>query len=217
MARKKEGMLEIERADAMKWCGLIKIHSAALSKSSKPLSDIEIENRLSKTRSSVEAEFSQATGLNFNRWRRGERAPSLNELQMLVARAREVGLLPPKRSLGTYESSQRERRARTHLPTPQRLSQADARAAWLMQVEALSALHVAARNYVSAKNALVAAATLANNEGADFFSVRSNEYPPGYPDDQKEDPFVSLQPKNVLEAVGYFLDGEAIDLWQGET
>ena len=55
MARKKEGLSATDRADAIKWCSLIKIHSAALSKSSKPLSDIEIEKRLAKTRSSVEA------------------------------------------------------------------------------------------------------------------------------------------------------------------
>ena len=87
MARpKKSGNLRaLEIEDTMHWCGLIKAHSG--------LSDAAIEENL--------ALGLNPTGRNFNRWLTGKRAMSHSYLQTVVKKAREEGLLRPRKSLST--------------------------------------------------------------------------------------------------------------------
>ena len=71
----------------------------------------------------------------------------MDEIQILVVRVREVGLLPPRRVLRTLESSRKERRAGTDIPPPARLSLADVRSIWANRVGTLSALRAEVDKY----------------------------------------------------------------------
>ena len=194
MARpKKNGLRDIELADTIKWCGLIKIVSK--------LSDLEIEKKLG---------MAEPSGQNFNRWRRGKRSLSLNEIQFMVANARKSGLLPVHyeklRGNPLYE------RALCHMPGPNRPSNANAREVWIAKTNALAGLTNCAKKYADAKRALLRAADVAAKHGAEFFMLIEE-----CPGDPAGDPFDFLKADQVLEAVGYLLEGEAIDFWPNES
>ncbi len=71
---------EQEKRDTLYWCQLIKSYSG--------LSDPEIEKRLALT--------PDPNGRQFQRWRSGKRAMTLNDIQLLVQKARKMKLLPSR-------------------------------------------------------------------------------------------------------------------------
>ena len=96
MARPKSGgeIRALELADTRYWAGLIRAQSG--------LSDAQIESLLG---------YADPNGRNFNRWRTGKRAMSHDAIQLLVQKARKIGLLSTPRSLRRHRGSAAESRA----------------------------------------------------------------------------------------------------------
>lgn len=109
--KKIDSKREIEKRDTMTWCFLIKAQSG--------LTGIEIEERLEPaglTKRELEERragknYVPPTGRNFNRWLSGERAMNHDSLQLFVKNAREVGLLPRRKMLGSHVDGALEARA----------------------------------------------------------------------------------------------------------
>lgn len=173
---------ELERLDTMYWCGVIKAASG--------LSDSHIEEKL---------EHADPTGRNFNRWLTGKRAQSHDSIQLMVKKARKVGLLPPRKSLGTHKTAALEGRAMAS-------SNEKATAALVKSMAAIRELHEARRALDQAAQAFQAAARAAEKHRVDIFDT-INDTPAR--DDLEACHTESISKRISEIASWYFFNGDA--------
>jgi hypothetical protein len=141
---------DVEQYDTLYWCGLIKAQSG--------LSDAQIEVKLNLV--------VDPTGRSFNRWLTGKRAMSHDKIQEVVKKARKVGLLGARRSLGTHLESASEQRACAGEQQKGRASEHLAKA-----MTSVRELHEARRALDKAAIVFQNAATAAGEHGVDIFDT----------------------------------------------
>jgi hypothetical protein len=145
---------EAEQYDTLYWCGLIKAQSG--------LSDAQIEVKLDLV--------VDPTGRSFNRWLTGKRAMSHDDIQKVVRRARKVGLLRTRKSLGTHLESALEQRASAGEQIQERASGHLAEA-----MKAVRDLHAAKRSLNEAAAHLQACIKQAESRGLDVMQLSEGE------------------------------------------
>ncbi len=188
MARPKKvgNARELEQQDTVFWCGLIKAQSG--------LSDAQIETKLELV--------VDPNGRSFNRWLNGKRAMTHNDIQKVVRRAREVGLLKQKKQLGSYLEAAIERRAGVS---------ETGRASDNLQktLKSLRELHEAKRALDQAALDFQKAAAVAADHGVEIFDT-IKEAPDSCPDELLEHCNIDAISTRVSEiASWYFFEGGA--------
>lgn len=197
---------DLERRDTMYWCDLIKSISG--------LTDIQIEEKLEPaglTKRQLAdrragTKYVPPSGRNFNRWLRGERAMSHDSISILLVKAREVGLLPLRKNLGTHATAAIEARAMVG-------SKNKATDELLATLKSVRELHEARRSLDNAARVFQNAAAVAEKHGVDIFdSITAAQS--SCPDDESfEGCKIEGISKKISEiASWYFFQGVALTL-----
>lgn len=178
--RKVRNTRQVELLDTVYWCGLIKSQSG--------LSDAQIEKQLDLG--------VDPSGRKFNRWLNGVRAMSHDQIQIVVRRAREVGLLGSRKNLCTHFDSAAERRASVN-------SSHRASTELLETMKAISELHKARRILNEAVLNFQNAAVAASRHGVEIFDTLKDS-PNSDPDQLLEACDIGLISVQVREIASWY-------------